>query len=285
MNPIRERRLERGLTMKQLAGAIGVVPSTIKGWESERYKPPAIMLSKIAAVLQCDKNDPIWSVQTAPERPKKELGAEELARREANKKKAQPYIDQRLMLGMKISALAKKAGVTAYTIRGFESGKSWPCWDTRQKLRRALGMPEERNYTEEERNVLFFELEESIHWLIRKNMTRIYAVYMDADDLYQDLAVCALRAIDRFQPDGKATLKTFVERNMAFLLEKKLVQFCLHGLSGKIHYPLPNITVFSLEALMEEGLQLEGCDSDFEYNEENRPWCSEHQGRQVAVAI
>ena len=173
------------------------------------------------------------------------------------------------------------AGVDVSTIRGYEAGKYWPCWETRQKVRRALGMPEERSYIEDKRNELFLEMEESLHWLIRKNWNRICRVHMDSDDLYQDLAVCALRAIDRFQPDGKATLKTFVERNMAFLLEKKLVQFCMHGLSGKLHYPLPGITVYSLEALMEEGLQLEGDSGDFEYNEENRPRWYEHQGRRA----
>lgn len=285
MNPIMERRLERGQTLKQLADAIGVVPSTIKGWESERYKPTMAMLSKIAAVFQCDTIDAIWTVQTAPDKPQKQFSAEELARREANKEKAQPYIKQRLALGLKTTALAEKSGVRAETIRALESGKSWPCWDTRQKLRRALNMPEERSYTEEERNTLFLELEESIHWLIRRNMSRICNVHMDVDDLYQNLSVCALRAIDRFQPDGKATLKTFVERNMSFLLERKLVQFCMHGLSGKLYYPLSNITVFSLEALMEEGLQLESADEAPEYDEENRPWCCEHQGRRVAVAV
>ena len=206
---------------------------------------------------------------------------EELARREANKRKAQPYIERRLALGLSMAQLAQKAGVDKTTVRGMENGRSWPCWDTRQKLRRALGMPEERNYTEEERNALFLGMEDSIHWLIRKNMSRIYRAHMDTDDLYQDLAVCALRAIDRFQPDGKATLKTFVERNMLFHLEKQLVQFCMHGLSGKVHYPLPNIMVFSLEALMEDGFQLESDGVDFECNEENRPrWC-EHRGRQA----
>jgi len=281
MNPIKERRLERGLTQKQLAEAVGVVPSTIKGWESGQYKPPLTMLSKIAAVLLCDANDAIWTVEVAPDKPTKQLSAEELARRETNKEKARPYIERRLALGLKKKDLAEKAGITADAVRAMESGRSWPCWDTRQKLRRVLGMPEERCYTEEERNVLFFELEESIHWLIRRNMARICRVHMDVDDLYQDLAVCALRAIDRFQPDGEATLKTFVERNMSFHPERKLVQFCMHGLSGKVHYPLPNITVFSLDALMEEGLQLEGDSGDFEYNEENRPrWC-EHQRRQA----
>ena len=206
---------------------------------------------------------------------------EELARREANKEKAQPYIERRLALGLSKAGLAQKAGVDKTTVGGMESGRCWPCWNTRQKLRRALGMPEERSYTEEERNALFLGLEDSIHWLIRKNMSRICRAHMDTDDLYQDLAVCALRAIDRFQPDGKATLKTFVERNMSFHLERQLVRFCMHGLSGKVHYPLPNIMVFSLEALMEDGFQLESDGVGFECNEENRPrWC-EHQGRRA----
>lgn len=213
--------------------------------------------------------------------PKRDLSAEELARREANQEKAQPYIERRLALGLSQVELAQRAGVDKSTVRGMESGRYWPCWDTRQKLRRALGMPEERSYTEKERNTLFLGLEDSIRWLIRRNMSRICRAHMDMDDLYQDLAVCALRAIDRFQPGGKATLKTFVERNMSFHLERQLVRFCMHGLSGKVHYPLPNITVFSLEALMEDGFQLEGDSGDFEYNEENRPrWC-EHQGRQA----
>ena len=206
---------------------------------------------------------------------------EELARREANKEKAQPYVGRRLELGLSKVELAQKAGVDKATVRGMESGKYWPCWDTRQKLRRALGMPEERSYTAEERNALFFSLEDSIHWLIRRNMSRIRRTHIDTDDLYQDLVVCALRAIDRFQPSGKATVKTFVERNMSFHLERQLVRFCMHGLSGKVHYPLPDIMVFSLETLMEDGFQLEDDNGDFEYTEENRPrWC-EHQERQA----
>lgn len=267
--------------MQQLADAVGVVPSTINGWESEQHKPSADALSRIATVLQCDANDAIWTVQTAAKAPKKQLGAEEFACREANIEKARPYIERRLALGLKKTELAKRAGVNTATVCNMELGRRWPCWDTRQKLRRALGMPEERNYTEEERNALFLELEDSIRWLIRRNIGRIRRVHIDVDDLCQDLALCALRAIDRFRPDENATLKTFVERNLSFCLERQLVQFCMHGLSGKVHYPLPSIVVFSLEALMEEGFQLEGDDGDFECNEENRPqWC-EHRGRQA----
>lgn len=276
MTAIGQLRRKRRLTQKQLATAVGKTQSTVRGWEQGTHRPLDGDFPKIAEALGCDVTE-IWIL------PKRKTSCVQSAAEKAveaeNREKAAPYIERRIALGLSKKELAQKAGVHVSTISEMEAGRHAPCWDTRQKIRRALEMPEERSYTEEERNALFLELEESIYWLIRKNKSRIYAVHMDVDDLYQDLAVCALRAIDRFQPNEKATLKTYVERNMAFLLENKLVQFCMHGLSGKVHYPLPNITVFSLEALMEEGLQLEGYDSDFEYDEENRPWCSEHQGR------
>ncbi len=165
MNPIRERRLERGLTQKQLAHALMVAPRTVRGWELEQYRPSVSMLSQIATVLQCDANDAIWAVEVATDKPKEQLSAEELARREANRERAQPYIERRLALGLKKKDLAEKSGITYETILSLETGKNWPCWETRQKLRRVLGMPEERSYTAEERNALFLEMEDNIHWL------------------------------------------------------------------------------------------------------------------------
>lgn len=289
MTAIGRLRIERGLTHQQLADAVGKSKTTVRNWELGRVRPSDKDFPKIAEALGCSVEQ-IWippkarviRVQRKPSRAQSAVETPAIAE---NREKAAPYKERRCALGMTQKELAKKASVSVSTVLHLETGKRVPCWDTRQKIRRALGMPEERSYTEEERNSLFFELEDSIHLLIRKNRDRIYAVHMDADDLYQDLAVCALRAIDRFQPDGKATLKTFVERNMAFLLERELVKFCMHGLSGKIHYPLPGIKVFSLDALMEEGLQMESDDSNFAYGEENRSWCNDHQERQVAVAV
>ena len=51
---------------------------------------------------------------------------EELARREANKEKAQPYIERRLALGLSKAGLAQKAGVDKTTVGGMESGRCWP---------------------------------------------------------------------------------------------------------------------------------------------------------------
>ena len=84
------------------------------------------------------------------------------------------------------------------------------------------------------------------------------AVNADLDDLEQELVVCCLRAIDRYHPDGVATLKTFVERNVDFFIKRWVVKLGMHGLSGKVQYPLPNISVVSLDALMENGFDITG---------------------------
>ena len=70
--------------------------------------------------------------------------------------------------------------------------------------------------------------------------------------------ICALRAIDRFQPDGAASIKTFVDKNVDFFIKRWIVKFAMHGLSGKVHYSLPDISVLSLDALMEEGFDPAG---------------------------
>ena len=83
------------------------------------------------------------------------LTDEQLAIREANKKKAAIYKERRIALGLSQKQLIQKAGVGLHTIHRIENGKNWPRWETRQKIRHALGMPEERVYSIEERNAIF----------------------------------------------------------------------------------------------------------------------------------
>ena len=186
------------------------------------------------------------------------LTDEQLAIREANRQKAAPYKERRMALELSQKQLAEKAGVELHTICTMETGKVWPRWDTCQKIRRALGMPEERFYSIEERNAIFFELniEDSVKWAIRKNFSILKAMgaisYLD--DLRQDLTLCAIRSIDRFQADGEASLKTFVVTNLMFFVKDWIVKFGMHGMSGKITYPLPDTYVFSLDALMESAI-------------------------------
>ena len=176
----------------------------------------------------------------------------------ANKANAAPYKERRLALGLSQKQLAQKAGIDESAYRRMELGQSIPIWETRQKIRRVLGMPEERVFTTEERNAIFFEIQEEIHWIVRKNLRTIQAVHIDPEDVFQELALEAIRAIDRYKPGGVATVKTFVEKNISRYINKIIVRGYLHDMSGKITYPLPVVSVVSFEALAEAGAQFAG---------------------------
>ena len=197
---------------------------------------------------------------TLEKKAKVPLTVEQLAVREANRQKAAIYKERRIALGLLQKDLAEKANIHKTTISLMEAGKVWPQWETRQKIRRVLGMPEERVYSIEERNAIFLELniEESVKWVIRKNFLILNAIGATShlEDLYQDGILCALRSIERFQTDRGASLKTFVATNLMFFAKKWIVKFSMHGMSGGISYPLPRVSVLSLDALKESGFDI-----------------------------
>lgn len=51
MQTIRQLREARGWTQLQLANEVGVTPSTIYNWESERFEPRASQLRVLARVF------------------------------------------------------------------------------------------------------------------------------------------------------------------------------------------------------------------------------------------
>lgn len=267
MNSIKERRMALGMSRARLARMIGCCGTTIKSWEDGKHPPSDEALSRIADVLGCPKQDLYTD-------------ADRIARQErisSFREKAAPYRNQRISMGLTQKELAEKAGVNLKTIKDLEYGKAWPGWQTRKKLRCVLGMPEERCYpescyTDKERNAIFLELEEQglIRAVIRKNYQKLRAVHTDFDDLYQELALCVLQAIDRYQPEGPASLKTFVSRNAEFRVKHWIAKSTMHGLSGTLCYPLPDVRTVSLEAMMENGFDpVEGME-DFVYTGEQQ---------------
>lgn len=73
-----------------------------------------------------------------------------------------PIVERRMELGISQHELARLAGVHYQTVHRMETGVQVPIWETRQKLRRALGMPEERYITVQQRNEIFTELQRPI---------------------------------------------------------------------------------------------------------------------------
>lgn len=259
MTAIGHIRRERGLTREQFATAVGRSLRTVGGWECGKHRPSDDIFPKIAETLGCDIAI-IWIPPKEMICQRRARSAEEEAAETANRKKAAPYVERRTALGLTKTELSKRAGVGESTLRDMESGRTFPRWETRQKIRQVLGMPKECCYTAEERNAIFLELQKQgvIRWAIHRNMIPLRAVHADLEDLEQELIICVLRAIDRFQPEGAASIKTFVEKNVDLFIRQWTVRVVRHGLSGRIQYPLPNITVVSLDALMEAGYDPEG---------------------------
>ena len=112
-----------------------------------------------------------------------------------------PIVERRQELGISQHELARLAGVHYQTVHRMEIGTQVPTWETRQKLRRVLGLPEERHFTVEQRNEIFMELECPIWCVINQNRRILDTLHADVEDVFQDLALCAIRAIDRYDPN------------------------------------------------------------------------------------
>jgi len=61
---INRRRLEIGLTQKEVANGLGVVPWTVLNWEKGRTKPP---IASIAAIIKFLGYDPFPEPKTLPD--------------------------------------------------------------------------------------------------------------------------------------------------------------------------------------------------------------------------
>ena len=167
-----------------------------------------------------------------------------------------PIVERRLALGISQHELARRSGVHYQTVHRMETGAQVPIWETRQKLRRALGLPEERYITVEQRNEIFMELERPIWCVINQNRRILTALHADLDDVYQDLALCAIRAIDRYDPQKyTASVKTFAMRNVEAYIKRSFEYFRCCGLGGKAARNLESGMVVSLDFMLEAGLQ------------------------------
>ena len=74
--------------------------------------------------------------------------------------------------------------------------------------------------------------------------------------MYQDLALCAIRAIDRYDPSKSlASVKTFAMRNVEAHIKKSFEYFRRQGLGGTAARNMKSGVVVSLDFMLEAGLQ------------------------------
>lgn len=244
---IKKLREERGITQRGLAEMVGTSREIIQRWECGRGRPSDRFMPALAEALQCDARD-IWSP------PIKYWLRGYSEEKIARAGEAAPLLKRRLELEMSQVELARESGVGLKTIRDIEAGYHAPTWETRKKLRAALGMPEERYYSIEDRNKMVLCMQNILQWVITDYNSAILRLGMDYQDVFQELNLCAIRAIDRFCPrDGGASVETYVIRNligrMKNLIHKHNAGGMVGGAAKSSNVPL----VVSLEQLMEQG--------------------------------
>lgn len=270
MNTIKERRLALGMSQAALAEAIGSTQSTVSAWERGSKVPFAKNIHNMCVLFQCSLDG--LGLQLPALKSRCSLSAEQA--HQGNPDPAREYIERRLEVGLTQAQLAEKSGVSLKTIKRMETGKCRPNWDNRQKLRRALGIPEERFFSVQERNTKFLELEKYISITIKKNWRLVRATRMEYEDIYQELSLQMLRAIDRYEGKNEANLKTFFEKTLEYKFKAYLFRHCMHGLSGNPD-TAPRFVFSSLDAMLEARFELEereDMEEPWRYKE-NRPWC------------
>lgn len=154
--------------------------------------------------------------------------------------------------------LAAASGVSPLTIRILEAGKRPAAWETMQKLRRAVGLPEERFFSVEERNRKLMGMMNTIRWVMGNYAPDIHRLSMDREDVFQELALCALRALDRYCPREGASVETYVTRSLMGKMKHLINRQAAGGLvGGDARYTVIPMTV-SMEGLLEAGVQFAG---------------------------
>lgn len=245
-----------GMTPKDAAAAIGVTEHTYQQWEIGAMRPRAAKAQKIGQVLHLPlEKVPVFDTGRPRMAPgsRKRPDAAQLARAE----KYAAYRARRVDLGLTQAELAKKAGVGKMAVTDMECGTHEPLWETRQKIRKALGWPEERYFTVEERNEQFLRMQHIIYWVLNRHREYLLEAGADLEDAFQDLALCAIRAIDRYSPDGGAKIETYLISQLMLAVKSIRCRAIAKGLCGKDAMILPFDAVVSLETLTDCGTEFE----------------------------
>ena len=243
-----------GMTKTAAAASIGVTLNTYMRWEKGMLKPIPERLPKISEVLNLPVDQIPVRGGRKPFRSRPVIVFD--AKQAERIKKYAPYRERRLEFGLQQSELAKLAGVATQTISEMERGGKELHWETRQKIRRALGWPEERRFSVEQRNEEFLRMENIVHWVLHRRREYLLEVGVDLEDAYQDLALCAIRAIDRYDPTGGAAIENYLICQLKQEVKNIRHRAIAKGFVGNDAKRMPGGTVVSLNALTENGFEL-----------------------------
>ena len=242
---LRAGRTALGLSQREAVAAIGVAKHTYHQWEVGKQAPMADKTEQIARALHI----PLESVPVfdgSKPYAKRPVGIIDEKRALLIEKYA-PYRDRRLELGLTQTELAQKAGLKKMTVSWMECGRSEPTWASRQKIRQALGWPEERYYSVEERNELVLRMGNIIGWVLNQHREYLREAGVDLEDARQDLTLRTIVSIDRYQPVGDVPIENYVMKQLLFEVKTIRWRAIAKGLTGKGSRWLPFRTVVSLD--------------------------------------
>lgn len=96
-----------------------------------------------------------------------------------------------------------------------------------------------------ERNEIFMDNEGMIHRVMRRNWPLIRAMHLDWDDVYQELAMAALNAIETFDPMRSECIQAHIWMKLQYAILTIKRQYRPCGLTGFGKQPRP--VVISLD--------------------------------------
>ena len=82
------------------------------------------------------------------------------------------------------------------------------------------------------RNELLLEYENVIHWVMKINSPLIAALRLEYDDVFQDLSIAAIRAIDRYDPLKSESLLTHLISRLQYEILNIRIRHKCHGMTG-----------------------------------------------------
>lgn len=177
----------------------------------------------------------------------------------------QPMRQARIEQGLTQKELGQKAGVPYRTLMGYECGHTKPSAYRLGMIAEALGLdasgyppppPPRKPLPIKKRNELLEEFMDLPGYIIRDNWPLVAATRMEVEDLKQELLLRAMQAIETYNPDGGASLRSHLNIAMQYHLMRLAKAASAKGMT---HVPKGvRITFCSLDVLGEKGFELEG---------------------------
>ena len=95
-----------------------------------------------------------------------------------------------------------------------------------------------------------------IHWVLNRHREYLLEAGADLEDVYQDLALCAIKALDRYDPSGGATVENYLITQLKSEVKNIRRRAIAKGLVGKGTNRLAFNTTVSFDEMTQYGYEI-----------------------------